>query len=117
MQKRTYVVDNIKWNIIDSKNSISINGNNYPYELLQLIVSDTSGTCTFKNCNSKVYSRGLCNKHYRKARSLDQLQLIDTKKCTVDNCNEIHHAKGYCMNHYWSFIRRPRLVAEGKIKE
>jgi len=114
MSKKLYQIGAKDWEVIDLKETISINGAEYPLELLQLIVSEATGKCTYEDCTNKAFARGLCNKHYRKMRSLRKIQIDETRKCSVSGCQAIHHAKGYCLNHYDEFVRRPRLVAEGK---
>lgn len=116
MIKSKYKVDGRSFNVSKMDSKVTINEVEYPLELLQEVVADALGTCSFSDCNNKLFSRGLCNKHYRKTRSLSQLDLGDTKKCTVENCGEIHHARGYCMNHYFTFIKRPKKIEQKKLK-
>lgn len=64
-------------------------------------------TCTYEDCDSKVYARALCRKHYDfvRRRTDDPLppreRMINAgKECSVDGCPKPAIAKGLCVNHH-----------------
>lgn len=117
MNDKIYTFDNSTWIVSTTKSTATINDIEYPLELLQSIIGDCTGICTFKDCDSKVYARGYCNKHYIKFRDLKKLEIETAMKCMIEGCDEIHHGKGYCSTHYWHYVKRPKLVESGKIKD
>jgi hypothetical protein len=78
-----------------------------------------SGKCNVQGCTTKMRCKGLCLKHYQRARRHDG----DTSArprisiCTIDGCGGRVYAKGLCHKHYKRARRpdrntsdRPRIV-------
>lgn len=60
--------------------------------------------CTVEGCESKHFSRGFCNKHYRRERNYGSLYK-DAVKCKIDDCNRPMCGLGLCQLHYERFRR------------
>lgn len=60
--------------------------------------------CTLEDCNTKIFGRGYCNKHYKKWRKygdpLGSPPEKQIKYCSIIDCSTVHRAKGYCYKHY-----------------
>src|SRR4029077_2239296 len=59
--------------------------------------------CTTEGCDGKVNARGLCRKHYQRARrhdrsTSDRPRIVRT--CSVEGCGGRVWAKGLCHKHY-----------------
>jgi len=60
-----------------------------------------SKECSVEGCDKKVWARGMCPKHYRRARVTGEIakkEYPDT--CSVDGCENPHFASGLCQIHY-----------------
>jgi hypothetical protein len=61
-----------------------------------------SGKCSVEGCTTKAYCKGLCFKHYQRARRHDG-DTSDTPRitiCTMEGCGGKVSAKGLCRKHY-----------------
>ena len=59
--------------------------------------------CLVDDCKSKVYGRGMCNKHYARWRRNGTTESSRTygigRVCSVEVCNDLHDSNGYCKKH------------------
>lgn len=56
--------------------------------------------CTIEGCQSAVYLRGWCCKHYNRwLRHGDAAYVRPVKVCSVPGCDRKHHTKGFCNVH------------------
>jgi hypothetical protein len=72
-----------------------------------------SGKCNVEGCTTKTYCKGLCAKHYQRARRHDG----DTSDraitiCTIEGCGRKVEAKGFCRKHYEQARRRDRNTSD-----
>jgi hypothetical protein len=60
--------------------------------------------CGVEDCHGVIVARGLCGKHYQRARKLGMAPLptID-RGCNVEGCEGPHSARGFCEKHYQKF--------------
>lgn len=74
--------------------------------------------CSVPDCGRAPQGRGLCSKHYQRARyqaretaqSRGRVPNADEKHrlfCKVDGCTEPYDTKGFCKRHYQIDRRRP----------
>ena len=87
-------------------------------------MSDAIRKCSAEECNSQVFTRGWCAKHYQQWRRANaapcsitgckkpsrtrgmckphwrQWHKENGQRCTLDNCDKPHEAKGFCQLHY-----------------
>ncbi len=72
--------------------------------------------CSVDDCESLVYSRDLCEKHYRRVlRNGDPLTLKRSpgqKTCVVHSCRKRAEARGLCHGHYQRLMRGSPLGDE-----
>lgn len=70
--------------------------------------------CSVDGCDRTIYSRDLCEKHYRRVlRNGDPLALRRTpgqKTCVVHGCRRPAAARGLCHGHYQRLIRGSELT-------
>jgi hypothetical protein len=74
-----------------------------------------SGKCNVKGCTTKAYCKGLCAKHYQRARRHDG-DTSDRPRiaiCTIEGCGGKVDAKGLCRKHYQR-ARRPDRNTSGR---
>jgi hypothetical protein len=74
-----------------------------------------SGKCNVKGCTTKARSKGLCFKHYQRARRHDG-DTSDRPRiaiCTIEGCGGKVDAKGLCRKHYQR-ARRPDRHTSGR---
>jgi len=70
--------------------------------------------CSIDGCDRPAHGRGLCGKHYQKARAYDRLpnDLREVREtCLLPGCNAPHEANGLCNAHYKT-QRRYNLTPE-----
>jgi hypothetical protein len=67
-----------------------------------------SGKCNVQGCTTKVFCKGLCVKHYQRARRYggDTSDRPRITICTIEGCGGKVEAKGLCRKHYLR-ARRP----------
>ena len=65
--------------------------------------------CSVEGCNGPHKAKGLCGKHYKRARVKGDLP--DSKKCTVKGRNKFAYAKDLCVGH------NTRLIRFGDVQE
>jgi hypothetical protein len=73
-----------------------------------------SGKCNVKGCTTKAYCKGLCFKHYQRARRHDG-DTSDRPRitiCTIEGCGGKVCAKGLCCKHYERARRRDRNTSD-----
>lgn len=69
------------------------------------------GPCSVDGCNSKRYSKGVCQPHYDRMRTRgtygDPEGLVFNKgrNCSVDDCGRKERTKGMCEPHYRRFLK------------
>jgi hypothetical protein len=83
------------------------------------------GKCTVKGCTSKEHCKGLCFRHYQRARRHDG-DTSDRPRitiCTIEGCGGKVSAKGLCAKHYQRALRhdrntsdRPRIVRTCRVE-
>jgi hypothetical protein len=73
-----------------------------------------SGKCTVKGCTTRARSKGLCFKHYHRARrhNGDTSDRPRITICTVEGCGGKVEAKGLCHKHYQRARRRDRKTSD-----
>lgn len=75
--------------------------------------------CSVKDCNRKIYSRDLCQMHYRRwLRRGDPEKLLRTpgqKTCIVHGCRRKVDARGLCHGHYQRLMRGSDLTNEDSL--
>lgn len=62
--------------------------------------------CSFEDCESPIVARGLCGKHYQKAKLTGELVNLDRVNggpCKVAGCDLIAKALGLCPKHFEKF--------------
>lgn len=62
--------------------------------------------CSVEGCETAVFARGWCQKHYaRQRRAGDPLfarpKAQDNQPCSVEGCDRPYEANGYCAMHRW----------------
>lgn len=67
-------------------------------------------TCSVDDCSGKLEARGLCSKHYQRAKSDGTLRNYVRERepgrtCQIDGCEKAHAARGYCKAHAQNFAR------------
>lgn len=65
------------------------------------MVQSTKKQCSIDGCESALYSRGRCLKHYRqyqRSGSFTPKKVRET--CTIEGCSAKHKGRGYCQRHY-----------------
>jgi hypothetical protein len=72
-----------------------------------------SGKCNVQGCTTKACCKGLCAKHYQRARRHDG----DTSDraitiCEIEGCGRKVEAKGLCPKHYWRARSRDRNTSD-----
>jgi hypothetical protein len=73
-----------------------------------------SGKCNVKGCTTKAYCKGLCFKHYQRARrhdgdTSDRPRIIE---CTIEGCDGKVCAKVFCPKHYMRALRHDRNTSD-----
>lgn len=64
----------------------------------------TNATCSIGGCEDPAHCRGLCNKHYLKARRAPGgLTPLPPKVCSVEGCGEKSRSNGMCRPHLRSW--------------
>lgn len=66
--------------------------------------------CSVDDCSTKVEARGLCSKHYQRAKVRGELsahkrERVPGRICTLDDCEGARKSRGYCARHYENFRR------------
>lgn len=58
--------------------------------------------CSVEACERAAYCRGMCRRHYEKAKRAGQFEprRYRTEGCSVEGCEEPHEARGLCARHY-----------------
>jgi hypothetical protein len=74
-----------------------------------------SGKCSVKGCTAKVFGKGLCVKHYQRARRYngDTSDRPRITICTIEGCGGRVEAKGLCHKHYQRARRPNRKTHDG----
>jgi hypothetical protein len=65
-----------------------------------------SGRCSVEGCTTKADCKGLCAKHYQRARRHDGDTSDRVTICTIEGCGGKVSAKGLCRQHYQRARRR-----------
>ena len=70
-------------------------------------------TCSSTDCDRSVLARGLCSRHYDRARKRGELdahptlpKVPFTRTCSVDGCHKPHYGRGLCQACYTRQRRR-----------
>lgn len=57
--------------------------------------------CRINGCPGGVFARGLCSKHYHRARQQRSMKdPVKHETCGEAGCDSINYSKGYCQLHY-----------------
>lgn len=88
-------------------------------------------TCTVEGCESKHYGRGLCERHWHRARDrqrglyknprfaapeMSEPTYGQRAHCEVPGCDSPHKAKGFCHVHYMRNYRATHHTPAGPRK-
>jgi hypothetical protein len=73
-----------------------------------------SGKCNVSGCTTKAYSKGLCAKHYQRARrhNGDTSDRPRITICTIEGCGGKVRARSLCLKHYERARRRDRDTSD-----
>jgi hypothetical protein len=73
-----------------------------------------SDRCSVEGCTTKPRCKGLCLKHYQRARRYDgdTTDRPRIKICTIEGCGGKVDAKGLCRKHYQRARRRDRTASD-----
>lgn len=75
-------------------------------------------TCSTPGCTSSRVARGMCDRHYRRAKKTGALPPRQKRQCQVEDCDRKHYAHDYCERHYnnvrtYDTDKRPRCAVVG----
>lgn len=72
--------------------------------------------CSVSSCVKPVIARGLCSKHYQRAKARGRLAAFPVKptreNCVVKDCSNAHHANGFCDKHNQQVLAHGRLTPD-----
>lgn len=69
--------------------------------------------CSVEGCESSAHGRGLCNKHYLRAKFSDP----NRPRCSVNGCSKPVKARGLCAMHYARKINTGTTKANFKLRD
>lgn len=66
--------------------------------------------CSVDDCSTTIEARGLCSKHYQRAKARGELsahkrERVPGRICVLDDCEGELKSRGYCARHYENFRR------------
>lgn len=71
-------------------------------------------TCFVKGCGNKAIVKGMCSKHYQRARKRGEVG--SGKICKIEGCNNFVFSRGYCHKHYRIAQREGEIKTGNKCK-
>lgn len=80
----------------------------------------TKEKCIIDGCvNSRVYSNGLCPKHYQRQKRTGDPLYEKTKitSCKVEGCGRPYFSNGYCRSHDGQIRKHGKILKNKKFKE
>ena len=73
-------------------------------------MTEETRVCYVDGCEGKVFSGGLCSRHYKQMRMNNAITKVEAPiratVCTVEGCDKPVYARGMCNAHYRQYNRK-----------